>query len=62
MRDVVSIFWAVGTSRPVTLTQQQQGELLEAIKAWSAEVAGGYAGLPEGIEELRHALVDGPCN
>ena len=58
MRDVVSILWAVGTSRPVELTKQQQGDLLEAIRAWSQEVAGGYGGLPEGIEQLRHALVD----
>jgi hypothetical protein len=59
MRDVREAFEAVGTSRPVSLTQTQKAVLLEIVDAWGHEVEGGpTAGLPEGIFELCNALRD----
>jgi hypothetical protein len=56
MREVVQAFEAVGTSRPVELTPEQRAALRSAIDAWAGEA--GDEGLPEGIGELRQALVD----
>jgi hypothetical protein len=56
-RGVVDAFEAVGTSRPVRLRADEKDALREAIRLW-AEENGGYDGLPEGIAELRIALVD----
>jgi len=58
MREVVGTFWGAGTSRPLILTPEQQVALLDVISVWSQEVTGGLAGLPDGIDELRNALVD----
>ena len=57
MRDVVSTFWAVGTSRPGELTPEQKDGLVGAIAAWADE-AGGYSALPDGVAKLWHGLVD----
>ena len=57
MREVVATFWGFGTSRPVTLTPQEAADLLDVLSAWADEV-GGYSGLPDGLAELWHALVD----
>jgi len=57
MREVIARFWAVGTSRPVTLTPEQAADLLDVLSTWADEV-GGYSGLPDGLAELWHALVD----
>jgi hypothetical protein len=59
LRSVVDAFEAVGVSRPVALSPEEKDALSEAIRVW-AEEAGGYADLPEGIEQLRLALVDEP--
>jgi hypothetical protein len=58
MRSVTDAFESVGTSRPVTLTQEQKGELLGVIEFWANQAPDGYEGLPEGIYELRNALTD----
>ena len=57
MRDVVGTFWAVGTSRPVELTPEQKDDLVGAIAAWADEV-DGYSGLPDGVAQFWHGLVD----
>ena len=49
-------FEDVGTSRPVSLTQQQN-DLLQVIVHW-AEAEEDYDRLPEGIFDLPHALDD----
>ncbi len=51
-------FAAVGASRPVELTREQHGQLLEVIEFWANHTAGGYDALPAGILELRNALHD----
>ena len=59
VRDVL----AVGTSRPVVLTDPQKLALRKVITFWANEVGGRYDDLPEGIHELRNALhVDLPVD
>jgi hypothetical protein len=58
MRPVLEAFQAVGTSRPVELTIEQKHALVDVIKTWATQVAGDYPELPEGIFELRNAIVD----
>jgi hypothetical protein len=55
-RGVIDAFEAVGTRRPVPLTRNDEGVLLEAIEQWSVGVTVG--GLPDGIWDLRCALAD----
>ena len=58
MRDICEAFQAVGTSQPVRLTQAQKKALTLVIDVWGGEVEGGLTdGLPEGIFELRTALL-----
>lgn len=40
MRPVLDAFEAVGTSEPVTLTEQQKGELLGVIEFWARQGPG----------------------
>jgi hypothetical protein len=47
---------AVGTSRPVTLARTQKIRLLLVVEGWLWEVS--TTGLPDGIFELRNALID----
>ena len=54
-RALLAAFEAVGTSRPVELTSKQMDELVDVIDQWSNRV--GDAELPEGILDLRVALV-----
>jgi hypothetical protein len=56
LRSLREAFQAVGTSRPVELTREQKGHLLQVIEHWA--IAGGFAELPVGIYELRNALID----
>jgi hypothetical protein len=57
--STIAAFEAVGTSRPVQLTAEQKGLLIEVIEFWGSQVQGGLTdGLPEGIFELRNALHD----
>jgi hypothetical protein len=56
-REMLRQFEGVGTSRPVQLTQEQKRDLLEVIVDW-AGAEGGYDRLPEGVYDLRHALLD----
>jgi hypothetical protein len=59
MQDIRDAFQAVGTSRPVKLNQAQKMALTLVIEVWGGEVEGGLTGgLPEGIFELRNALLD----
>ena len=59
MREVRKGFVDVGTSRPVRLTQEQKGGLLEVIEHWGSQTPGGLPdGLPTGIFALRIALRD----
>jgi hypothetical protein len=61
--DVRDVFLAVGTSRPVVLTDPQKLALRKVIMFWANEVGGSYDDLPEGIHELRNALhVDLPVD
>ncbi len=55
-RGIIHAFEAVGTSRPVPLTRQDEGLLLEVINEWSRGVT--VEGLPAGIWDLRCALAD----
>ena len=52
-----TVFEAVGPTRPTKFTLEQKGDLLRAIEDWHRDV-GGYDGLPEGIFDLRNALID----
>ncbi len=52
-----TVFEAVGATRPANFTLEQKVDLLRAIEDWHRKV-GGYAGLPEGIFDLRNALID----
>ena len=55
VHSVVERFRAVGTSRPVDLTDPSDGTFaLAVIEAWAAQV--GEDALPPGIAELRDAL------
>ena len=61
--EVREAFLAVGTSRPVSLTDPQKLALRKVITFWANEVGGDYEDLPEGIHELRNALhVDLPVD
>jgi hypothetical protein len=53
---VVTAFEAVGASRPVTLTDEQEAELHDSVRHWGDEV--GVDNLPPGIATLRHRLID----
>ena len=55
-RGIVHAFDAVGTSRPVPLTRQDQDLLFKVINEWSRGVT--VDGLPAGIWDLRCALAD----
>jgi hypothetical protein len=55
---IVAAFEAVGISRPVTLTLEQKGELIELIEFWATQTRFGLKGLPEGTFEFRNALHD----
>jgi hypothetical protein len=57
-RPIVDAFEAVGVSRPVVLTLEQKGLLVELIEFWTNQTSGGFNGLPEGIFELRNELHD----
>lgn len=57
-RPIRDAFDAVGATRPVELTPEQKGTLIEIINHWSTQVRGGYDSLPEGLGNLRHALHD----
>jgi hypothetical protein len=51
-------FAAVGTSQPVKLTREQEGQLLvEGIDPWVGGLVGGYDVLPEELRELCTILV-----
>lgn len=57
-KAIVDAFEAVGTSRPVTLTEGQKADLIDCIESWASQTPGGFEGLPEGMYELRNALHD----
>ena len=54
--DVRDAFLAVGTSRPVRLTEPQKLALRNVITFWANELGGSYDDLPEGVHDLRNAL------
>ncbi len=56
--DVREAFLAVGTTRPVRLTDPQKLGLRNVITFWANEMGGSYDDLPEGIHALRNALHD----
>jgi len=58
LRDVGDAFRAVGTTRPVPLTDPQKLALRNAIAFWAIGKGGSYDELPEGIYHLRNALQD----
>ncbi len=59
MNDVRNAFRAVGTTRPVRLTEPQKNALLNIITIWADQtVDSDVSRLPEGIEALRDALYD----
>jgi hypothetical protein len=55
-QPIVAAFEAVGISRPVVLTLEQKGVLIELIEFWATQIRFGFTGLPEGMFELRNAL------
>ncbi len=57
-KPIIGAFEAVGVSRPVVLTDDQKGVLLELIEFWGNQNRGGLKALPEGLYELRNALHD----
>lgn len=57
IRSLRDAFERVGTLRPVTLSREEKVDLVEFIQDWAASLVGGYADLPEGLYELRRALV-----
>ena len=59
MHDVRDSFRAVGTTRPIRLTDPQKAGLLNIITFWADQtVDGDVSLLPKGIPALRHALHD----
>jgi hypothetical protein len=59
MNDVPEVreaFLAVGTTRPVRLTEPQKLALRNVITFWAVAKGGSYQDLPEGIYTLRNAL------
>jgi hypothetical protein len=54
--EIIRTFAAVGTSAPVRLTKLAKRRLLEVCAEWLDE--GGVDRLPEGISDLRNALID----
>ena len=56
MSEMRRTFESVCTSRPVHLTQGQKRDLLQVIVDWASE-EGGYDRLPEGVFDLRSALL-----
>ena len=56
MRSIREAFDAVGTSRPVTLTSEQKGQVVR-LDEWSTKVPRGWEDLPEGLYDLRCALL-----
>ena len=57
-KDVTDAFVAVGATRPVELSNDDAGLLLGVINHWASQTPGGYAGLPDGVWDLRNAVVD----
>lgn len=55
-KPIVDAFEAVGTTRPVVLTEEQRGQLGGLLNFWAQQVH--VPGLPEGVWDLRCALVD----
>jgi hypothetical protein len=51
-------FVAVGTTRPIVLTDAQKAELLGIIDGWSSGIDDRLEAPPDGISELRAALHD----
>jgi hypothetical protein len=59
MHDVRDSFRAVGTTRPIRLTDPQKAGLLNIITFWANQtVDGDVSLLPKGIPALRDALHD----
>ena len=56
-RAIIKRFEDVGATRPVTLDLNQKPYLLSLIEHWSTD-SGGYDGLPQGLFQLRNALID----
>jgi hypothetical protein len=56
LEAVRNAFVAVGTTRPVVLTDAEKAELVGIIDGWASSIESGLDGLPDGIAELRHAL------
>jgi hypothetical protein len=54
--SLIDSFEAVGTSRPVELNQDDKDLLLLIVRRWLEDVSA--EGLPEGIFDLRNALID----
>ena len=52
----IKAFDAVGATRPLGLTSTVEGVILDAVPEWCRTVA--YHELPEGVSELRDALIE----
>ena len=55
--ELLSALDAMGTSRPVRLTEPQERELLRIIRDWAEDAPRGDLDLPDGIADLHYALV-----
>jgi hypothetical protein len=55
-RTAIKAFEAVGTSRHVVLDNDAKVLIVDAIGVWAQNI--GIDGLPEGVWNLRNALVD----
>ena len=55
-KSIRAAFEDVGAGNPVKLSRDDEANLVELLNFWSTEVS--VAKLPEGIWDLRNALVD----
>jgi hypothetical protein len=51
-------FEAVGASLPLRLTNEEKGDLVGLIDIWTVQLGRGWIDLPQGVWELRNALMD----
>ena len=55
-------FENAGASRPVRIERDLRGDVFQVIEAWARQTPGGLRALPDGILDLRNALVDEPAS
>ena len=56
LRSVREAFETAGSTQPVTLTQEQKKQLLDALEYWDKTHPDGLSTMPGGFLELRDGL------